>query len=115
MLSNEILRFLSEIDRYILPLVAISENTMFICIVYKYRRFMNSRLIILPISVEMSETCQKLRRGRFQDRTADITYCADVTVLCVSNTDTLSFQHKPVSNPGINIQSKYFNDSLSQK
>ena len=37
----------------ILPLVATSEDTIFIFIVYEYGLFMNSRLIILPVSVEM--------------------------------------------------------------
>ena len=55
MLSNEILRFLSEIEIDI-PLVVTSEITIFIFTVSENGLFMNSGLKVLPIGLK----CGKL-------------------------------------------------------
>ena len=66
-------------SKSILLLVATSEDTIFIFT--GYEKFY-SQLTFLPKRVIMTDTCQKLCQGplKFRDRTADITYKANVTL-----------------------------------
>ena len=80
MLSHEILIFLSE-SKSILPLVATTEDTIFIFTVHgfdflwylglhSYQKGLKCRILVRNYAEHVYVT--------FRDRTADVTYCADV-------------------------------------
>ena len=88
MLSDELQRFLNEINGE----NNISDITFVIFIIYKNGIFINSGLKILPKGLRCSIFSNIMTRTlTFRDQTAEVTYCADIT-LFLSQTAAFSLR-----------------------